>query len=463
MAFETDPHRLEQRQKQIDFGLATTGYANYVACLKSNPEQVKPIPIPNIYVKCSKRSWDGQIKHWRRLLHIWDEGMPEDRHLQDPNAVEDAEWVDPEPTPPPKPVGRRPKAKPAQPFSTRPHHSNFQYPTPQQYYPVPVHFMPQPHHFAAQLPPSHPGTLIPHPMHLHPKASYQHPQQTYQPLPPQMVSGMAPSAIHAMGMYQVPPPSWQLSYVPAGYPAVPSMYTPMEEGIGLAPCGIDVWLQVEQEEAAGRSAVWDEEATALQALLYQQYVMAMGVAASAHRELAHHPSKKDAHNWTETGIGLLLNDFSSSSSCCHTNPVECTAGSSSLLPPSLAEPRPGAPDSPTAASDTHSLASFVDLSLDEERYHNFRLHFGEATTSQGSTSLESPPPCWSPARFTPAFAPQRAPMSASPGLTPSPHDWLAQRSPVQVSPRGPLAFPDWSPHPEQLQEKKASSTPAPDE
>jgi len=75
MALEIDPHRLEQRQKQIDFGLATTGYGNYVAWLKAKLN-VKPIPIPNIYTKCSKRSWDGQIRNWRRLLHLWDSVEP---------------------------------------------------------------------------------------------------------------------------------------------------------------------------------------------------------------------------------------------------------------------------------------------------------------------------------------------------------------------------------------------------
>jgi hypothetical protein len=31
---------------------------------------------PDKYQKCSKRSWDGQVRKWRRLLHLWDPPAP---------------------------------------------------------------------------------------------------------------------------------------------------------------------------------------------------------------------------------------------------------------------------------------------------------------------------------------------------------------------------------------------------
>lgn len=40
---------------------------------------------PKIHQVCSKRSWDGQIKKWRRLLHQYD-----------PPADEEAEFADEE-------------------------------------------------------------------------------------------------------------------------------------------------------------------------------------------------------------------------------------------------------------------------------------------------------------------------------------------------------------------------------
>jgi hypothetical protein len=72
---ETDPHRLKQRQKQIDYGYRTIGYIRYK--LKIPPDtRLKEHPkTPRKSQACSKRSWDGQVKKWRRELHKWD---PED-------------------------------------------------------------------------------------------------------------------------------------------------------------------------------------------------------------------------------------------------------------------------------------------------------------------------------------------------------------------------------------------------
>jgi len=71
---ETDEHRLAQRKKQIDFGMATEGYQNYIMAKELGLEMpVKGEPrTPNIQQKCSKRSWDGQIRHWRQHLHHFD-------------------------------------------------------------------------------------------------------------------------------------------------------------------------------------------------------------------------------------------------------------------------------------------------------------------------------------------------------------------------------------------------------
>eukprot|EP00889_Picochlorum_renovo_P000779 jgi/Picre1/27809/NNA_000773.t1 len=69
---ETDPHRISQRQRQIDFGKNTIGYQRY---LEQHPKhkRSKGLPrTPDVYQKCSKRAFDGQVRKWRRRLHDWD-------------------------------------------------------------------------------------------------------------------------------------------------------------------------------------------------------------------------------------------------------------------------------------------------------------------------------------------------------------------------------------------------------
>jgi hypothetical protein len=72
---ETNPRRLAQRQKQIDFGKNTIGYDRYVAAVpKAGRERMSdrhPV-TPNKERVYSKRQWDGIVRQWRRRLHTWD-------------------------------------------------------------------------------------------------------------------------------------------------------------------------------------------------------------------------------------------------------------------------------------------------------------------------------------------------------------------------------------------------------
>jgi len=68
--FETNKRRLETRQRQIDIGMNTPGYQRFIQLV---PHPTKGHPqIPNKLQVCSKRSWDGQIRKWRRMLHLYD-------------------------------------------------------------------------------------------------------------------------------------------------------------------------------------------------------------------------------------------------------------------------------------------------------------------------------------------------------------------------------------------------------
>lgn len=73
---ETDPHRLSQRQRQIDFGKNTIGYQRFVEAYPVKHRRPKEVPrTPDVHKKCSKRAFDGLVRVWRRRLHEWD--MPE--------------------------------------------------------------------------------------------------------------------------------------------------------------------------------------------------------------------------------------------------------------------------------------------------------------------------------------------------------------------------------------------------
>lgn len=75
---ETCPKKLTSRQKQIDYGKNTTGYSIYVSQVPRNQRKRGDHPwTPNKFQMCSKRSWDGQVRKWRRALHKFDPNEPE--------------------------------------------------------------------------------------------------------------------------------------------------------------------------------------------------------------------------------------------------------------------------------------------------------------------------------------------------------------------------------------------------
>lgn len=72
---ETDPHKIQQRQKQIRFGKNTIGYDNYTKAVPKKDRQFGNVMhpyTPDPYRRRSKREFDSIMHKWRRGLHQWD-------------------------------------------------------------------------------------------------------------------------------------------------------------------------------------------------------------------------------------------------------------------------------------------------------------------------------------------------------------------------------------------------------
>lgn len=88
--YENDQQVISRRQKQLDYGKNTIGYQAYLSKVpKSNRSRENPV-TPDKFVKYSRRSWDQQVKIWRKKIHEFDppevihyQSKPESSHLRE--------------------------------------------------------------------------------------------------------------------------------------------------------------------------------------------------------------------------------------------------------------------------------------------------------------------------------------------------------------------------------------------
>ncbi|XP_037093109.1 uncharacterized protein LOC119112908 [Pollicipes pollicipes] len=107
---ETDPVILARRQKQVDYGMNTLCYQEYIQTVPRHQRRPYHPRTPDKTRQTSRRRWDSAIKNWRIQLHYWNDPVKLAKLRSRRNS--DSELSDWEP-PGPASSGAVPKPEPA--------------------------------------------------------------------------------------------------------------------------------------------------------------------------------------------------------------------------------------------------------------------------------------------------------------------------------------------------------------
>ncbi|XP_076461739.1 uncharacterized protein LOC143294193 [Babylonia areolata] len=79
--------QLARRQKDIDYGKATSGYKNYLERVPKEQRGNLCPQTPEKNEKVARRVWDITVRNWRRTLHQWDVPAKESTPLSSPSKI----------------------------------------------------------------------------------------------------------------------------------------------------------------------------------------------------------------------------------------------------------------------------------------------------------------------------------------------------------------------------------------
>lgn len=92
--YEDKMDTIRRRQKQIDYGKNTIGYQCYIEKTPKDKRTKMDPKTPEKFIKYSRRSWDAQIRIWRKRLHDYDPSELKENESEQIDFISDVSEFD---------------------------------------------------------------------------------------------------------------------------------------------------------------------------------------------------------------------------------------------------------------------------------------------------------------------------------------------------------------------------------